>query len=84
MGRTHTGQLVENCLQWEGPHAGAGAETEESSPEEEGAAETKRDELISASIPCRPALLRGRRDRIGSKVQPGEKGGLGGGGGRCF
>ncbi|GAB0178670.1 junction-mediating and -regulatory protein-like [Grus japonensis] len=35
----------------EGTHAGAGAECEESSPEEEGAAETVCDELTTTPIP---------------------------------
>ncbi|KAK4832494.1 hypothetical protein QYF61_023541 [Mycteria americana] len=33
-------KFMENCLSWKGPHTGAGEECEESSPEEEGAAET--------------------------------------------
>ena len=51
--------FMENCLSWEGPHAGAGAECEE-----EGAAETTCDELTTSSIPLPPVPLRGRRDRI--------------------
>jgi len=44
-------QFVENCLLYEGPHAAVGAECEESSPEEEGAAETTCDVLTATSIP---------------------------------
>jgi len=54
-------KFVENCLLWEGPHAGAGAECEEPSPAEEGAAETACGELTATPIPCPPALLGGRR-----------------------
>jgi len=39
-------QFVENCLPWEGPHAGAGAEGEES-----GVAETMCDELTTVPTP---------------------------------
>ncbi|KAK4806141.1 hypothetical protein QYF61_001064 [Mycteria americana] len=42
-------KVVEDCLPWEGPHAGAGEECEE-----EGAAETKCDELIATPIPHPP------------------------------
>jgi len=58
------GQFVENCLPWKGPHAGAGADGEKSSSEEEGATETTCDELTTAPVPHPPALLRGRRERI--------------------
>ncbi|GAB0181389.1 hypothetical protein GRJ2_000604200 [Grus japonensis] len=51
--------FVKDCLLWEGPHAGAGEECEE-----EGAAETKRDELTRTPFPC-TAWERGvRRVRI--------------------
>ena len=59
---------MENCLPWEGPHTGAGEECEESSPEEEGTAETTCDELIVTPIPHPPALLRGRREGWGEGV----------------
>ena len=52
-------QLVEDCLPWEGPHAGAGQEREE-----DGAAETTRNELAASPIPRPPAPLRRRRWRI--------------------
>jgi len=52
---------MEDYLPWEGPHAGAGEECEESSPEEEAAAEMTCDELTTTPIPCPPELLRGRR-----------------------
>ena len=50
-------------------------------PEEEGAAETMRDELTVTPIPCPPVPLGGRRQRNGSEVEPGKKGGVGG---RCL
>jgi len=49
--------------------------------EEEGAAETTCDELTITPTPHPPALLGGRRERNGSEVEPGKKGGVGGG---CF
>jgi len=45
--------------------------------EEEGAAETC-DELTVTQIPCPPAPLGVRRERNGSEVEPGKKGGVGG------
>jgi len=54
-------ELVEDLLPWEGTHAGAGAECEEASPEEEGAAEKTCDELTTGPIPCPPAPLGERR-----------------------
>ena len=47
---------MQDCLPWEGPHAGAGEECEE-----QGAAQTACDELTVTPIPCAPALLGGRR-----------------------
>ena len=47
-------QFMENCLQWEGPHAGTGEECEE-----EGMTETTCDELTTTPIPCTPVLLGG-------------------------
>jgi len=61
-------------------HAGAGEECEESSPKEEGAAETTWDELTVTPIPCPPVMLGGRRQRNKSEVEPGKKGGPGEGG----
>jgi len=49
-------KFVENCLLWLGPHAGSGAECEE-----EGAAETRCDELTATPIPHPPAPLGGKR-----------------------
>jgi len=40
---------------------------------EEGAAETTFDELTTTPIPRPPALLRGRRERNGSEVEPRKK-----------
>jgi len=54
-------KLMENSLPWEAPHAGAGEECEESSSEEEGAAETNCDELRAIPFPCPSAQLEGRR-----------------------
>jgi len=50
-------------------------------PEEEGAAETRCDELTVTPIPRPPALLGGRKERNGSEVEPGKKGRVGR---RCF
>jgi len=44
-------QFVKDCIPWVGPHAGAGEESEE-----EGAAQTKHDELSVTPIPHLPAL----------------------------
>jgi len=46
-------------------------------PEGQGAAETTCDELTVTPIPCPPAPLGGRRERNGSKAEPGKKGGVG-------
>jgi len=50
-------------------------------PEEEGVAETTCDEQTITPIPHPPVPLWGRRERNGSEVEPGKKGGMGG---RCF
>jgi len=50
-------------------------------PEEEGAAETRCDELTVTPIPRPPVPLGGRRERNGREAEPGKKGGVGG---RCF
>ena len=51
-------------------------------PEEGGAAETTCDELTTTPIPRPPAPLRWEEvEKIGSKVKPRKKGGVGG---RCF
>jgi len=47
-------KFMEDYLPWEGSHAGAGEECEESSPEEEGVAETTCDELSARPIPHPP------------------------------
>jgi len=52
-------QFMEDCLLWEGPHAGEGAESEE-----EGGEEPMCDKLTTAPIPCPPALLGGRMQKI--------------------
>jgi len=54
---------------------------EESSPEEEGAAEVTCDELTITTIPCPHAPLRARRKKNRSEVEPRKKGGVGE---RCF
>ena len=64
---------MEDCILWEGPQAGAGAECEESSPEEEGAAETRCDELTTTPIPRPPVLLGGRRLKLGVMLSPGRR-----------
>ncbi|KAK4817118.1 hypothetical protein QYF61_027981 [Mycteria americana] len=63
-------KFVEDCLPWVGPHAGAGEECEESSPEEEGAAERTCDELTE--LRCAGGGGKGVR----SEVEPRKKGGV--------
>jgi len=46
-------------------------------PEEEGAAETKCDELTATPIPHPLALPVGRQERNGSEVEPGRREGWG-------
>jgi len=71
-------KLMEDCLLWEGPHARAGAECEESSPEDEGAAETTRDELTATPIPHPPELLGERSERkLELKLSSGRREGWG-------
>ena len=51
-------------------------------PEEEGAAETRCDELTTTLIPHPPVLISGEEvEKIRSEVVPRKKGGVGG---RCF
>ena len=72
---THIGAVHGGLSPWEGPHAGAEAECEESSPEEDGATETTC-ELARTPIPHPPALLKGRKERkIGNEVEKGRGGG---------
>jgi len=51
-------KFLENSLLWEALHSGAGEECEE-----EGVAETTRDEQTAAPTPHPPAPLRGKRWR---------------------
>lgn len=53
-------KLMEDCLLYEGPHAGAGEGVRNSPPEEEGAAERMCSKLLML-IPRIPAPLSGRR-----------------------
>jgi len=53
------GQFMKDCLPWEQPHVGGGTECEESSPEEEEAAETMCDELTAIPFPHLAAPLGG-------------------------
>jgi len=70
-------KFVEDCLLWEGSHAGTREEYEE-----QGASETMCDELTATPIPHPPAALRwGGGKEFGSEVEPGKKGGVGR---RCF
>jgi len=66
---------MEDCLPWEGPHAGA------EEPEEKGAAETMCDELTAAPIPHCLAPLGEDVEKIRRKLEPRKKGGVRG---RCF
>jgi len=87
------GEFVKSCSPWAGLvlrslwrtisrerdlQAGAGEECEESSPEEEGVAETTCDELTVTPIPHPPVPLREERWRNMIEVEPRKKGGLGG------
>lgn len=67
-------KFVKDCLLWKGLLAGAGEENEEEREAE------RCDELTSTSILCLLCHWRGE-DGVtsGSKVEPGKKGGLGGG-----
>jgi len=69
-------KLVEDCLPWEGPHAGP-----REKHEEEGAAETTCDELTATPFPVPLCCSGGGGREIGSEVEPGKKGQVGG---RCF
>jgi len=69
---------VENCLPWDGPHVGAEESVRSPPPEEEGAAETMCNKRNVTPIPRPPAPVGGRRERNGSEVEPGKKGGVGG------
>ena len=68
-------KFVEDCLLWEGPHAGAGKEwTRSPPPEEEGAAETTCDELTATPIPHPPAPLgREEVEELGAKLSLGRR-----------
>jgi len=50
-------------------------------PEQKGAAETACDELTITPFPIRLCCSGGRKERNGSEVEPGKKGGVGE---RCF
>jgi len=72
-------KFVEDCVPWEKVHAGAGENCKD-----EGAAEVMCDELtanpMSHSLsPC--SAQEEEVEKIGSKVEPRKKGGLGG---RCL
>ncbi|KAJ7404204.1 hypothetical protein WISP_146957 [Willisornis vidua] len=54
--------FVEDCLTWEGPHAGVGEECEESPTEEEGVAEITCDELAATLISLSPVPPLRNRD----------------------
>jgi len=69
--------FVENCLLWVCPHAGAGAECEESSPEGQGAAETTCDELTITPVPLRHLRGGGGGRETGVKLSPGRREGWG-------
>ncbi|KAM9590860.1 uncharacterized protein ACIBXB_005909 [Morphnus guianensis] len=70
-------KFVEDCLPWEGPHAGAGGEFEE-----EGVEETTCDELTAIPVPPSTCATQGEEvEKIRSEAEPGKKGGVRG---RCF
>lgn len=55
--------FTEDCLPWEGFHDGAGKSGRTSYVEEEGTAETTRDELTATPIPHPPVPPAGSRER---------------------
>jgi len=58
---------MNDCLSWEGPHAGVGEECEQ-----EGMSETKCDELTATPIPCHLCVtLQGGGRRVTNEVEPG-------------
>jgi len=67
---------MEDWLQWEGPHAGAGEEWEE-----EEAAETACDELTAIPFPVPLHCSGGGGRQFRSEVEPRKKGRVGG---MCF
>jgi len=72
------GQFVKSCSPWEGLTLEQGQSVRSPPPEEEGEADTTCVELTTTPIPHPPAPLEGRRERkIGSKVKPGNEGGVG-------
>jgi len=78
VGRTHVGEACGELS----PVGGTfileqGKSVKNPPPEEEGAAEITWDELTATPIPHPPVLLGGRRERNGSEVEPGTKGGVG-------
>ena len=82
MGRTHAGEVCGELSPGRGTFTlEQGQSVRSPPPEEEGAAETRCDELTVTPIPRPPALLGGRKERNGSEAEPGKKGG---GGGKVF
>ncbi|KAK4829093.1 hypothetical protein QYF61_002044 [Mycteria americana] len=63
-------KFVKDSLPWVRPHTGAGGEREE-----EGAAETRHDELTITPIHCLPVPWRGGGREFGSEVEPWKKAG---------
>jgi len=77
MGRTRVRSLW-RCVSREGNLTlEQGKSARSPPPEGQEAAETTCDELTVTPFPHPPALLRGRRERKGSEVEPGKKGGVG-------
>jgi len=82
VGRTHIGGVCGELSPVRGTFMlEQGKSVRSPPPEEEGAAETTCDELTVTLIPRTPVPLGARRERIGSKAEPGKKGRAGG---RCF
>ena len=77
--RTHTGEVHGGLSPVGGtPHWSRGR-VRSPAPEEEGAAETRCEELTPTPIPCPPVLLAGRRQRkLGVKLCLGRRQGWGG------
>jgi len=69
---------VEDCLLWEGLHAGTGKSVRCPPREEEGEAETTCDDLTAPPILCHPCATRVEElEKIGSEVEPRKYGGIG-------
>jgi len=78
VGRTHVGEVCGELSPVRGTFTlEQGKSVRSPPPEEEGTTATTYNELSVTPIPHPPAPLTGRRERNGSEVEPGNKGGVG-------